>query len=158
MVSQLPLDQSSTNQAISIPTPQFELTNYQLGVLNKAGYVTVKKSYSNGWVVTDGVTMASSDSPFKRLSATRIADGIDELIRTVAEPFLGMVNNLTNQNSLRSAIKSELEKIKSVLIEDYEFRIVTDKASNILGILNIEYAIVPLYEIRQIRNQITIKQ
>lgn len=158
MVSQLPLDQSSTNQAISIPTPQFELTNYQLGVLNKAGYVTVKKSYSNGWVVTDGVTMASSDSPFKRLSATRIADGIDELIRTVAEPFLGMVNNLTNQNSLRSAIKSELEKIKSVLIEDYEFRIITDKASNILGILNIEYAIVPLYEIRQIRNQITIKQ
>lgn len=158
MVSQLPLDQSSTNQAISIPTPQFELTNYQLGVLNKAGYVTVKKSYANSWVVTDGVTMASADSPFKRLSATRIADGIDELIRRVAEPFLGMVNNLTNQNSLRSAIKSELEKIKSVLIEDYEFRLVTDKASNVLGILNIEYAIVPLYEIRQIRNHITIKQ
>lgn len=158
MVSQLPLDQSSTNQPISIPTPQFELTNYQLGVLNKAGYVTVKKSYTNSWVVTDGVTMASADSPFKRLSATRIADGIDELIRRVAEPFLGMVNNLTNQNSLRSAIKSELEKIKSVLIEDYEFRLVTDKASNVLGILNIEYAIVPLYEIRQIRNHITIKQ
>lgn len=158
MVSQLPLDQSSTNQPITIPTPQFELTNYQLGVLNKAGYVTTKKSYSNGWVITDGITMASSDSPFKRLSATRIADGIDELIRTVCEPFLGLVNNLTNQNSLRSAIKSELEKIKGNLIEDYEFRLVTDKASNVLGILNIEYAIVPLYEIRQIRNHITIKQ
>lgn len=158
MVSQLALDQSSTNQAISIPTPQYELTNYQLGVLNQAGYVTVKKSYSGDYVIVDGITMASSDSPFKRLSATRIADGIDELIRTVSEPFLGKVNNLTNQNSLRSAIKSELEKIKGTLIEDYEFRLVTDKASNILGQLNIEYAIVPLYEIRQIRNYITIKQ
>ena len=158
MVSQLPLTQSSTNQPISIPTPMFELTNYQLGVLNKAGYVTTKKSYSNEWVITDGITMASSDSPFKRLSATRIADGIDELLRTVSEPFLGKINNLMNQNSLRSAIKSELEKIKGTLIEDYEFRIITDKASNVLGILNIEYAIVPLYEIRQIRNQITVKQ
>lgn len=158
MVSQLPLTQSSTNQPISIPTPMFELTNYQLGVLNKAGYVTTKKSYSNEWVITDGITMASSDSPFKRLSATRIADGIDELLRTVSEPFLGKINNLMNQNSLRSAIKSELEKIKGTLIEDYEFRIITDKASNVLGVLNIEYAIVPLYEIRQIRNQITVKQ
>ena len=158
MVSKLPLDQSSTNQVISIPTPMFELTNYQLGVMNQAGYVTVKKAYSNDWVITDGITMASSDSPFKRLSATRIADGIDELIRSVCEPFLGLINNLTNQNSLRSAIKSELEKIKGSLIEDYQFRIITDKESNVLGILNIEYAIIPLYEIRQIRNQITIKK
>lgn len=158
MVSKLPLDQSSTNQVISIPTPMFELTNYQLGVMNQAGYVTVKKAYSNNWVITDGITMASSDSPFKRLSATRIADGIDELIRSVCEPFLGLINNLTNQNSLRSAIKSELEKIKGSLIEDYKFRLITDKESNVLGILNIEYAIIPLYEIRQIRNQITIKK
>lgn len=158
MVSQLPLTQSSTNQPISIPTPMFELTNYQLSVLNKAGYVTTKKSYSNEWVITDGITMASADSPFKRLSATRIADGIDELIRSVAEPFLGKINNLMNQNSLRSAIKSELEKIKGTLIEDYEFRIITDKASNVLGQLDIEFAIVPLYEIRQIRNHITVKQ
>lgn len=158
MVSQLPLDQSSTAQPISIPTPMFELTNYQLGVLTQAGYVTTKKSFSNGYVITDGITMASSDSPFKRLSASRIADGIEGVIRTVCEPFIGKTNNLATQNSLRSAIKSELDKLKSVLIEDYEFRLITDKASNVLGILDIEYAIIPLYEIKQIRNHITVKQ
>ena len=158
MVSQLPLDQSSTSQAISIPTPMFELTNYQLGVLTQAGYVTTKKSYSKGYVITDGITMASSDSPFKRLSAARIADGIEGVIRSVCEPFIGKTNNLANQNSLTSAIKSELDKLKSVLIEDYDFRLITDKASNVLGILNIEYAIIPLYEIKQIRNHITVKQ
>ena len=158
MVSCLPLDQSSTSQAISIPTPMFELTNYQLGVLTQAGYVTTKKSYSKGYVITDGITMASSDSPFKRLSAARIADGIEGVIRSVCEPFIGKTNNLANQNSLTSAIKSELDKLKSVLIEDYDFRLITDKASNVLGILNIEYAIIPLYEIKQIRNHITVKQ
>lgn len=158
MVSTLPLDQSSTCQAINVPTPMYELTNYQLGLLTQAGFVTMKKSYSKGWVITDGITMASSDSPYKRLSATRIADGIEEVIRTVCEPFIGKVNNLANQNSLRSAIKSELDKLKGKLIEDYEFKLVTDKATNSMGILDIEYAIIPVYEIKQIRNHITIRE
>lgn len=158
MVSTLPLDQSSTCQAINVPTPMYELTNYQLGLLTQAGFVTMKKSYSKGWVITDGITMASSDSPYKRLSATRIADGIEEVIRTVCEPFIGKVNNLANQNSLRSAIKSELDKLKGKLIEDYEFKLITDKATNSMGILDIEYAIIPVYEIKQIRNHITIRE
>lgn len=158
MVSALPLDQSSTCQVIDVPTPMYELTNYQLGILSQAGFVTVKKSFSKGWVITDGITMASADSPYKRLSASRIADGIEEVIRKVCEPFIGKVNNLANQNSLRSAIKSELDKLKGKLIEDYEFRLLTDKTKNSMGILDIDYAIIPVYEIKQIRNHITIKE
>lgn len=157
MVSTLPLDQSSTCQVINVPTPMFELTNYQLGVLTQAGFVTLKKSYSKGWVITDGITMAQADSPYKRLSASRVADGIESVIRTVCEPYIGKVNNLANQNSLRSAIKSELDKLKGKIIEDYNFRLMTDRASNSMGILNIDYAIIPVYEIKQIRNNITIK-
>lgn len=156
MVSQLPLDQSSTSQKITIPTPAYELTNYQLGLLTQAGYVTVKQSYSNGYVITDGITMATADSPYKRLSASRISDGIEGVIRTVCEPFIGTTNNLANQNSLSSAIKSELEKLKGKLIEDFSFRLIADKNSNSLGILDIEYVILPLYEIKQIRNHITV--
>ena len=158
MVSTLPLDQSSTCQVINVPTPMFELTNYQLGVLTQAGFVTLKKSYSKGWVITDGITMAPADSAYKRLSASRVADGIEAVIRTTCEPYIGKVNNLANQNSLRSAIKSELDKLKGKIIEDYNFRLVTDRASNSMGILNIDYAIIPVYEIKQIRNNITIKE
>lgn len=158
MVSCLPLDQSSTCQPINIPTPMYELTNFQLGLLTQAGFVTAKKSYSKGWVVTDGITMAPSDSPYKRLSASRIADGIEAVIRTVCEPFIGKVNNLANQNSLRSALKSELDKLKGKIIEDYEFSLIADKTSNSMGILDINYAIIPVYEIKQIRNHITIKE
>ena len=102
--------------------------------------------------------MAPSDSPYKRLSASRIADGIEEVIRTVCEPFIGKVNNLANQNSLRSALKSELDKLKGKIIEDYEFSLIADKTSNSMGILDINYAIIPVYEIKQIRNHITIKE
>jgi hypothetical protein len=72
MVSNLSLDQSSTNQPINVPTPMFELTNYQLGKLTQKGFVTFKQSYTLGTVVTDGVTMAPVDSPFRRYSATKI--------------------------------------------------------------------------------------
>lgn len=156
MVSCLPLDQSSTLQSISIPIPMYELTNYQLSSLTNAGFVTFKNSYSKGWVVTDGVTMAPSGSQYRRLSASRIADGIEELIRSVCEPFIGKQNNLTNQNSLRSAIKSKLDTITGTLIETYDFRLILDKASTKLGIINIDYAIIPIYEIKEIRNKITV--
>ena len=158
MVSRLSLDQSSTCQPFDIPTPMFELSKYQLTELTKAGYVTAKNSYTKGWVITDGITMAAVDSPFKRLSATRIADGVEDVIREVCEPYIGKTNNLANQNSLRAAIKSELDKLKDKIIEDYGFEISTDSSSAALGVLNIEYAIVPLDEIKQIKNNITIKE
>lgn len=158
MISALPLDQSSTCQPIAIPEPMYELTNYQLGLLTAAGFVTTKKSYSKGWVVTDGITMAPGESPYKRLSASRIADGIEDVIRKVCEAYIGKQNNLTNQNSLRSAIKSELDKLKDKLIEAYDFKLILDKASTKLGIINIDYSIVPIYEIKEIINRITIKE
>lgn len=158
MVSRLPLDQSSTCQPISIPEPMYELTNYQLSSLTTSGFVTVKKSYSKGWVITDGITMAPAGSPYKRLSASRISDGLEDIIRRVCEPYIGKQNHLANQNSLRSAIKSELDKIKDKLIEQYDFRLITDKQSTKLGIINIDYSVVPIYEIKAINNRITVKE
>lgn len=158
MVSNLPLDQSSTCQPIVIPEPMYELTNYQLSSLTASGFVTVKKSYSKGWVITDGITMAPAGSAYKRLSASRISDGIEDIIRTVCEPYIGKQNHLANQNALRSAIKSELDKIKGTLIEAYEFRLITDRQAAKLGIINIDYSIVPVYEIKQIQNQITVEE
>lgn len=158
MVSCLPLDQSSTCQPITITEPMYELTNYQLSSLTASGFVTVKKSYSKGWVITDGITMASSDSPFKRLSASRISDGIEDIIRSVCEPYIGKQNHLANQNALRSAIKSELDKIKGTLIEAYQFRLITDRQAAKLGVIEIDYSIIPVYEIRQIQNQITVSE
>ena len=157
MVSTLPIDQSSTSQPINISSTTFELTNYQLGRLTQAGYVTVKNSYTQGYVVTDGVTMAPVTSPFRRLAVTRIVNGIDEAIRAAAEPFIGKQNHLANRNSLQTAIKASLDKMLNQLIEKYDFSLVVDRAAERMGIIEIEYTIVPIYEIREVRNRLSVK-
>ena len=158
MVSCLPLDQSSTCQPIDCPDLAYELTNYQLGLLTNAGFVTIKDSYSKGLVITDGITMAPADSPYKRLSASRIADGIEELLRAACEPYIGKQNTLANRNSLTAAIKSKLDSIKNTLIESYDFTLLYDKNISKLGIIEINYSIIPLYEIKEIRNNITVTE
>lgn len=156
MVSCLALDQSSTQQAVSIPDPSFELSVTQLSELGQAGFVTVKNSYSKGWVVVDGVTMAQEDSPVKRLSASRTSDAVATAIRIAAEPFIGKQNNITNKNSLRTNIKSSLDELVGKIIDSYAFDIKNDRDAAKLGILRIPFSIVPLYEIKQIDSEITV--
>jgi hypothetical protein len=158
MVSVLPLDQSSTSQPINVPAPMYELTNYQLGRLTQKGFVTIKQSYTKGYVITDGITMALVDSAFRRLSVTRIINAMEEVIRAAVEPFIGKQNNLANRNSMQTSIKSSLDKLKGTLIEGYDFKLTVDPSNLKLGIVNIDYAVVPVYEIREVRNRITVKE
>lgn len=159
MVSTLPLDQSSTNQPIAVAANQYQLalTNYQLTRLTAKGIVTMRQSFSKGIVITDGITMAPVDSVFRRLSASRIIGAVEELIRQAAEPFIGKQNHAANRNSLQTAIKSNLDKIKGRLIEAYEFNMIVDPKVMKFSYINIDYKIVPIYEIREVRNRISVK-
>ena len=157
MVSTLPIEQSSTSQPINIANTTFDLTNSQLSKLTQAGIVTVKNSFTQGFVVTDGVTMAESTSPFRRLSVSRIINGVGTALRVAAEPYIGKQNHLANRNSLQTAIKSQLDAMLDNLIERYDFKIVTNNENNRLGILEIDYTIVPIYEIREVRNKVTVR-
>lgn len=126
MVSNLPLDQSSTNQPFNVDEIAFNLTQYQHNKFNSAGIVTLKRSYTQGIVVLDGTTMAPSDSVFRRLSASRIVGAVEELIRAVAEPYIGKQNNDANRNSLHTAIKAQLDELIGTLLEEYQFQLVSD--------------------------------
>lgn len=154
MVSTLPIDQSSTGQPIAIPELGYQLTNTQLGKLTKAGIVTFKRSYTSGIVVTDGVTMAPADSIFRRLETSRIGNAVEELIRAAGEPFIGKENHQANRDALNTAIRSNLDKIKGVLINSYEFEMNTDPRIAKFSYIEINYQVVPIYEIREIRNSI----
>lgn len=157
MVSKLPLDQNSTSQSIDINALTFTLTPSQLVRLTKKGIVTFKQSFTKGIVVTDGITMAPVDSAYRRLAAWRVMGAVEELIRQAAEPYIGKQNHPANRNSLNTAIKSKLEKIKGTLIEAYSFDMIVDPKLLKFSYININYTIVPIYEIREIRNQISVK-
>ena len=157
MVSTLAADRSSTNQPISIGNIAFELSNYQLSKLTGKGIVTCKKT-TQGLVVTDGITMAPVDSAYRRLSTTKVINIVDRELRKVIEPFIGLQDNLATKNSLNTAITSVLNKLKESLINYYEFKIVTDPASSRLGIIKIQYIIIPTNEIKEVRNSISVQE
>ncbi len=157
MVSTLPLHQSSTNQPFAILNTMFDLTNSQLVRLTQRGIVTIKQSFTRGSVITDGITMAPVESSFRRLSVSRVINSIEELIREAVEPYIGKQNHAANRDSMRTAIESRLQKVRGKLVEDYRFNMVVDPRILKFNYIDIDYQIVPIYEIREVRNRVTVK-
>lgn len=157
MVSKLDADKSSTNQPISLPTLAFELSNYQLSKLTGKGIVTVKNT-TTGTVITDGITMAPVDSAYRRLSTSKVINIVDASLREVIQPYIGSQDNLATRNSMNTAITSILNKLKERLISKYSFKIVTDSASARLGIVKIQYIVIPYNEIKEVRNTVSVQE
>lgn len=157
MVSTLSADKSSTNQPINLPTLAFELSNYQLSKLTGKGIVTVKNT-TNGTVITDGITMAPVDSAYRRLTTSKVINVVDASLREVIAPYIGSQDNLANRNSMNTAITSVLNKLKENLISYYKFKIVSDQASARLGIVKIQYTIIPYNEIKEVRNTLSVQE
>ena len=163
MVSALPLEQSSTAQPINI-TPMFELTHSQLTTLTGAGIVSVRSSFTRGFVITDGITMAPSDDLLKRLFNTRVMGYVEDLLRAACEPFIGKANSSANRNSLNTAVDSALSRITenrnandgSALLLSYDFNLVDDGTAEQYTYIDIYYNIRPMNEIRNIYNHIRV--
>ena len=157
MVSTLDADKSSTNQPINLPTLAFELSNYQLSKLTGKGIVTVKTT-TQGTVVTDGITMAPVDSAYRRLSTTKVINVVDAALREVIEPYIGSQDNLATRNSLQTAITSRLNKLKEKLISYYKFNIISDSSAARLGIIKVQYVVIPYNEIKEVRNTLSVQE
>lgn len=157
MVSQLAIDQSSTYQPIDISQGvDFQLTHSQNVNMIQKGYVTTTNSLTRGLTITDGVTMADSTDMTKRLMVIRILDRVSQLIRTASEPFLGKTNTVSNRNSLNTAIDAALTSVKGEIIESYEFTIQNLSTYTSDSKINISYTILPVNEIREIYNSISV--
>ena len=141
-------------QPINVTNLEYALSKSQLSRLTSAGFVTMRNSFTKGIVVTDGVTMANADSIYRRLACSRVVGAVEDLIRQAGEPFIGKQNHTANRNALKTAIKSNLDKITGTLIEKYDFVMNNDPKLLKMSVIEIDYQIVPIYEIREIRNTI----
>lgn len=158
MISTLDPDRSSTNQVINISTNNLmmNLSNYQLTRLNAAGIVCVRQ-VGDSVVVVDGITQAPATSPYRRLSTTKIINAVAKLLKDAIQPFIGLPQSVSNMNSMETAVKSVLNNVKGVLINDYSYVLSTNNAdSSTIGVVDISYKITPAYEIKQVRNRISI--
>ena len=157
MLSTLDADVSSTNQTVDLRSTSlmFTLSNYQLTKLNSAGIVCFRQ-VGEGIKVVDGITQDTADSPYRRLSTTKVINATAKLLRDAILPFIGRTRSDTTMNSMETAIKSALNSVTGILINKYTYEIVTDAENDYLGVVRIKYAIVPAYEIRQVINEIEI--
>ena len=155
-ISQLDIGQSSTAQAIDLE-PMYEFSRSQLQTLTDLGIVTVRNSFTQGYVITDGITMADNTDLLRRLFNTRVMHFVEEYIRAVCEPFIGQANNLSNRNSLQTALKSKLDSLLDTLLRAYDFTIVDDGTADQYTYIDINYNITPMNEIREIRNYIRVQ-
>ena len=155
-VSQLDIGQSSTGQTVDL-TPMYEFSRSQLQTLSSAGIVTVRNSFTQGYVITDGVTMAPATDLLRRLFNTRVMHFVEDYIRAVCEPYIGKANSSANRNSLQTALTSKLDTLLDTLLRSYEFKIVDDGSADQYTYIDINYTIVPMNEIREIRNYLHVQ-
>lgn len=146
---------STTNQVIPI-TPHYTFGESQKVSLNKAGYVTIEYKDS-AYKVTDGVTKAPIYSQFARFATFRTIKVVDQVIRQATEPFIGKKNDMTNRNSMYTAIKSGMDGLLSTYLEQYEFNMRYNKYDARLGEINIDYTIDIIDEIRNVNNTVRAK-
>jgi hypothetical protein len=156
MISCLPIEKSTTMQPTGLSNVDFYFSNNQLLSIVCAGFVAVKNSDSRGIAIVDGITMAPSSDLGRRLSITRTMNACGNAIRKVSEPYISLKNSIANRNALKTAIDSVLHELQDVLIWDYRFEIANIETYSVDSVININYEIFPMNEIRSINNSIRV--
>lgn len=156
LVSTLAPESAPTNKAIpKVNRIRFNFSLAQINALVGAKYVTFR--IRNGrLIVTDGVTTApnltvgvdSVPSDFKQLSTLRITNYMAQVVRNVAERFIGEPNRMPMYNALNAAIKGEIDAaIAKQAIQDARFSVVSGQY---LDTAIIKMEILPQFELRKI--------
>jgi hypothetical protein len=166
LVSTLNPESAPTNKQVGgIIGMNYNLSLRQLNALSGAKYVSFR--LKNGAVyVTDGITSAPdivvggqvNASDFTRLSTLRIAHAAINLVREIADPFVGEPSGIPQRNALSSAIQSGLTAMKGAgAITDFQFTIIQERGQNVIGATKISLQIVPAFETRKIAVDVSLR-
>lgn len=165
LVTTLKAESAPTNKPIGgIAGIAYNMSLRQLNTLSGNKFVSFR--LKNGLVyVTDGVTTAPDlnvggvlqKSDYTRLSTLRITHAAINLIREIADPFVGEPAGMPQRNALNAAIKSGLEKMKEAgAIQDYRFSIIQEQGAGVLGQSRITLQLVPAFETKKIAVDVSL--
>lgn len=157
--------------------PQSAPTNKQMGGVVQTKLLSVRQandltgmrhvtmvSRSNGLTIGSGVTGAHNvtkyvRSDYVRLSTVRIVHACVDLIRSVANKFIGEPNNAPQMNALDAEIDQVLLNMKgSGALNSYSFSISSTPDQRVLGELDINLTLVPAFEITQINLVVSLSK
>ena len=126
------------------------LSNAKLDLLAGAKY-TMFAEKPKGVVVSDAPTAARQDSDYQRLSTVRIVKDVVDVVRSVADPFIGEANTAQRRAALKTAAEAGLLKLqKAGYIQRFNLAVTATPQQQVQGDANIDLVIVPAFELRQI--------
>lgn len=139
-----------TNKVIGKVRAVHGLNNTVLDNLAGAKY-TMLALRPKGTVVADAPTAARQSSDYNRLSTVRIVKDSIDVIRTVADPFVGEANTAQRRAALETAVDAGLGGLqREGFIQDYVLSITSTPTQQVQGDATIELKLVPAFELRQI--------
>lgn len=160
---------------INTLAPQSSTTNKQAQGINSLKLLSVRQannlvgtrhvtmhSRSGGLTVSSGVTGAYNvtkyvRSDYVRLTTMRIVQATVDLIRSVANKYLGEPNNAPQMNALDAEIGAVLLALKSQgALNASDYSITSTPDDRVLGILNINLSLVPAFEITTINLTVSL--
>lgn len=162
LITNLNAEISTTNQEVSATGLRYNLSESQHNQLAGGRYVTFdSKLQSNGTrkiVVKDGVTAATPNSDYQRLSTVRITHATVQLIRQKADRFIGLPNGIAQRNALATEIQAGLDRLKELgVLINFKFSIFSSAKDRVLGNAFIQLELVPAYETRKIYTSVGLR-
>lgn len=159
MVSSLVPHHAPTNKSIPNATrTRFELSNSQLEALLQQRYVAMRPRPQRNPVISSAITAAPPGSDFTRLTTVRITFAAMDVVRQVCDPFIGEPNTQGKRNAMEAAITKGLQGMVDVgALRKYAFTIASSASQQVLGVVEIELILVPVFEIQQIRTTVKLR-
>lgn len=163
LITSLAPQSSTTNKQIPGVVQAKLLSRSQANDLTGMRHVTLY-SRTNGLTVASGVTGANNvtryvRSDYVRLSTVRIVHAAVDLIRQVANKYIGEPNNAPQMNAMDAEIDQVLLGLKGQgALSSYSFSISSTPDQRVLGELDINLTLVPAFEITQINLVVSLSK
>jgi hypothetical protein len=160
LVNSLAPHSATTNKHMPGVLPLKQLSRTQANRLVGLRKVTMY-TRSKGYVISKDVTGAHNVNPYLRsdyvlLTTVRIVQTAVDLIRSVAEDYIGEPNNAPQMNALNNEVDQVLLSMKGSALNAYDFVISSTPAQRVLGELDIDLTLVPAFEITTINLTVSL--
>lgn len=158
MLAVLPSYEAPLNKPIpGVIKQDYQLSSMQsLTLTNK--HIIVSRKRGNYIVCSDPVTTAEDTSDFIQITTLRIVNDAINLVKEIADPFIGKPNTIEIRAAMETSIKSGLEgMIKAGALTDFRFAVLSTAAEQLEGTMRIALELVPVFTVRKIRVSVAVR-
>ena len=157
MLASMPYDISPTNKSISgLQGLRYSLSISQYEALNGSRYVTMKTKPGRDPVIIEDVTAAPFGSDFVNWSTYSITAEAANRVYNIADTFIGRPNSVEVRTSLEQLIANTLMSMSG--LRGYDFSITSTPNQQVLGIIEVDLILVPIFTIKKIRTTVKLRK